>query len=307
MESTLRLAYGRAGWPARLWGLWPASRRVELVEHRLALLPPGRGRRPLRVAFLSDVHLGPTTARATLDRAFALVDSLAPDLVLLGGDYVFLDATPAIADELEARVAALRAPLKLAVLGNHDLWAEHGRLERALGRAGARVLVNDGVRLPPPFDDVAVIGLDDPWTGAPDADRALASCPGARLTLALCHSPDGLAFTRGRGVDLLFAGHTHGGQIALPGPRPVVLPPGPYSKRLPFGLHRVEGAWVFVSRGVGATELPVRANAPPDVALVALGEDEAQPSAPGSGRAGQFSQSPAPSSVRAATESSEGT
>nr|MCU0687091.1 metallophosphoesterase [Polyangiaceae bacterium] len=228
------------------------------------------GRRPLRIAFLSDLHLGPTTSPATLDRAFAIVDGLEPDVVLLGGDYVFLEATPALADELAARVGALRAPTKLAVLGNHDLWTDHDRLQRALERAGARVLINDAARLPPPFDDVAVIGLDDPWTGEPDAVRALAAGAGAQLTIALCHSPDGLAFARGRGIDLMFAGHTHGGQIALPGPRPVVLPPGPYSKQLPFGLHRVEGTWVFVSRGVGATELPMRTFAPPDVALVTI-------------------------------------
>jgi uncharacterized protein len=286
MESTLRLAYGPFSWPARLWGLVPTSREVRLVEHRLPLLPPRPGRGPLRVAFLSDLHLGPTTAPATLDRAFELVRSLAPDLLLLGGDYVFLDATPAVAAELEARVASVPAPIKLAVFGNHDLWTEHDRLERALTRAGARVLVNDATRLPPPFDDVAVFGLDDPWTGAPDARPALAACQGAALTIALCHSPDGLAFARGPSVDLMFAGHTHGGQIALPGPRPVVLPPGPYSKRLPFGLHQVEGTWLFVSRGVGATELPMRANAPPDVALVVVDAAEgelAQPFASASG------------------------
>jgi uncharacterized protein len=306
VESALRLAYRPFDWPARLWSLYPASREVRLVEHRLPLLPPGRARRPLRIAFLSDLHLGPTTPRATLDAAFALAASLAPDLLLLGGDYVFLDATPALADELEARVAALEAPLKLAVLGNHDLWTEHERLERALARAGVRVLVNDAARLPPPFDDVAVLGLDDPWTGAPDAARALAACAGARLTLALSHSPDGLAFARGPGVDLMFSGHTHGGHIALPGPRPVVLPPGPYSQRLPFGLHRVEGTWIFVSRGVGATELPVRTNAPPDVALFVLDEADGAQAFDG-GDSTQFSQTPAPKRDAALTDKSAGT
>nr|MCU0684800.1 hypothetical protein [Polyangiaceae bacterium] len=83
VESTLRLAYTPGHWPAKLWGLWPASRRVSLIEHHLPLLPllpllprspAGEGRRPLRIAFLSDLHLGPTTSPATLDRAFAIVD-----------------------------------------------------------------------------------------------------------------------------------------------------------------------------------------------------------------------------------------
>jgi uncharacterized protein len=80
-------------------------------------------------------------------------------------------------------------------------------------------------------------------------------------------------FLLGRGVRLLLAGHTHGGQVALPGPRPLVVP-GPLGKRWPFGLHRPAGAGdlaLFVSRGIGATEVPVRAFAPPDVAVFTVG------------------------------------
>src|SRR5262249_28371755 len=112
-------------------------------------------------------------------------------------------------------------------------------------------------------------GLDDPWTGRPDGVRALAAARGARYRIAVSHSPDGLPFVRGGGVSLLLAGHTHGGQIALPGPRPIIVP-GPLGKRWPFGRHDVDGLTLFVSRGVGTSELPIRAFAPPDVAVFTL-------------------------------------
>jgi predicted MPP superfamily phosphohydrolase len=266
-ESVLRLAY-EGDWPARVWARFPSAGTVHRLDHRLTL--PGRERPLLRVAFVSDLHLGPTTAARTLDRAFSLLAAAAPDVLVLGGDYVFLDATPARLRELEARVAAVPARIKLAVLGNHDLWADHEGIERALTRAGARVLVNAAVRLPPPHDDIAVMGLDDPWTGQPDAGPALAAAAGAAHVLAVCHSPDGVPFVLGTGARLLLTGHTHGGQVALPGPRPLVIP-GPLGKRWPFGLHRVEGLTLFVSRGIGATEVPVRTFAPPDVAVFTVG------------------------------------
>lgn len=285
LEAALRLAYP-LDWPARLWGLVPGATTVHQIEHRISA--PGRSpeRPPLRIAFASDLHIGPTTPSRTLDHAFALLARAEPDVVVLGGDYVFLDATPSRARELERRVANLSAPTKIAVLGNHDLWTSHALLERALERAGARVLINDTIRLPPPHDDIAILGLDDPWTGAPDGPRALAACGDAAVKIAVCHSPDGFPFVNGRGVRLLLAGHTHGGQVALPGPRPIVIP-GPHGKRWPFGLHQEGELTIFVSRGIGASELPIRTFAPPDIALFTLeGSAAGQAGAPPAPRTG---------------------
>lgn len=272
VESTLRLAY-RGAWPARAWAHIPGATRVREICHELPLLPRRQGHRPpLRVAFVSDLHLGPTTPQGTLDAAFALLGQMQPDLLVLGGDYVFLEATHSIVQELEHRVRAVPALTKVAVLGNHDLWTHHSRIEAALERAGARVLVNDACQLPAPYEDVVILGLDDPWTGQVDAPRALASCGSAALRLAVCHSPEGFPSVRHQHVALCLCGHTHGGQIALPGPRPVVLPPGRHCRAWPYGLHNFGDAHLFVSRGIGTTELPIRAYAPPDVALFILNE-----------------------------------
>lgn len=266
VESALRLAFS-GDWPARLWALHPRAAHVRVVHHRVTA-PRAR---PLRVAFASDLHLGPTTSAVTLDAAFHHLAAARPDLLVLGGDYVFLDATPERARELARRVRAVPAANKVAVLGNHDLWTHHDRIEAALAGAGVKVLVNAPARLAPPHDDVIVAGLDDPWTGAPDAGAAFAGAESAGLTIAVCHSPAGLTAVRGRGAALFLCGHTHGGHIALPGGVPVVLPGGPWARRFPHGVHTWEGTTVFVSRGVGGVEVPVRAFAPPDVGVFDVG------------------------------------
>ncbi|MES1171915.1 MAG: metallophosphoesterase [Bacteroidota bacterium] len=267
VEKVARFVYA-GGWPGRAWGRLPGRATVDLIEHELAILPRRPGvARTLRVAFASDLHLGPLTSPVLLDRAFALLTAARPDLLVLGGDYVYLEATPAIAAELEARVAAVPAATKVAVLGNHDLWTRHDLLEQALAGAGATVLVNQAATLPAPFQDIAVVGLDDPWTGQPDADRALSGVTAA-MTLAVAHSPEALPSLIGRGLGLLLCGHTHGGQIALPS-GPVVVH-GKEGRRFPAGLFRQGDLRFFVSRGLGAVELPFRAYARPDVSLFTL-------------------------------------
>jgi uncharacterized protein len=277
LERALGWLY-TGSWPARLWRLVPGSTRVTLLRHDIAA--PGRaaGRPPLRVAFASDLHLGPTTPPAILDNAFALLREAEPDVLALGGDYVFLGATKKRVDELKARVDSVTARTKVAVLGNHDFWARPERLEDALAQAGVRVLVDESLRLPPPHDDIALVGLDDPLTRLSLSDTlereaalagALDEVRDVPVKIALCHSPDGFRSVRGKGITLFLCGHTHGGQIALPGYRPIVMP-SPYGRIWPWGFHEVDGTRLFVSRGVGGSLVPVRIYAPPDVALFTI-------------------------------------
>lgn len=188
--------------------------------------------------------------------------------MLLGGDYVFLEASKAKASALEAFIARARARRTLAVLGNHDLWTTHDCLERSLAAAGASLLVNANVHLAPPHEKVAIVCLDEPWTGTPDADLAFRGTESAYTRIVLCHSPDALPLVQGRDVSLFLCGHTHGGHVALPwGP---VMVPGPIGKQMPSGLFDAHGAKVFVSRGLGGIELPFRTFAPPDVVAFTL-------------------------------------
>lgn len=277
-ERALSLLYA-GSWPAKLWALVPGSTRVTLLRHDVVARGRAAGRPPLKVAFASDLHLGPTTPRALLDNAFALLREAEPDVLALGGDYVFLGATKERVLELEARVTGVNARTKVAVLGNHDFWARPERLEDGLAQAGVRVLVDESLRLPPPHDDVALVGMDDPLTRLSVSDslareaelaRALDEVRDLPVKIALCHSPDGFRSVRGKGIALYLCGHTHGGHIALPGYRPIVMP-SPYGRLWPWGIHDVDGTRLFVSRGVGGSLVPVRTWAPPDVAVFTVG------------------------------------
>jgi predicted MPP superfamily phosphohydrolase len=263
-ESFIGIA-AAGDWPARALELLPAATRVRQVQHVLAA---GRqGRAPLRLAFASDLHIGPLTPPRLLDEAFRALAAFCPDVLVLGGDYVFLDVTPASAARLEALVASVPATTKVAVLGNHDLWTDHGLIERALEAGGARVLVNQSLVLPAPHDDVALVCLDDPWCGAPDAPRAFAGVT-APVRVAVAHAPEGLPFMAGHAAALMLCGHTHGGQVALRS-GPVVVH-GAYGRRYPAGLYDVGRMKLYVGRGLGNVDLPVRWNAPPEVALFTI-------------------------------------
>jgi predicted MPP superfamily phosphohydrolase len=223
----------------------------------------------VRVGFASDLHLGPTTPARLLDAAFGYLEGAELDVLLLGGDYVFLEATAAKARELAARVAAVPARRKLAVLGNHDLWTSHGTLEAALRGVGVEVLVNESVAL---GGGVQVVGLDDPWTGRRDTAQAFTGMGDAHAVVVLCHSPDSLWDAKSavpEGVAAFYVcGHTHGGHLATPwGP---LVVPGPVGKRYPRGEHQIGSLRLCVSRGVGGIELPIRTYARPEVHVFEL-------------------------------------
>ncbi len=265
VEAVLRALY-RGDWPARLWAIVPDRCSVHVIRRTLRVLPAGTP--DLRVGFASDLHIGPTTPGRLLDCAADQLAAEDVDVLLLGGDYVFLEATAAKARALDAFVRRARAKRTIAVLGNHDLWTSHDALERSLEGAGAELVINTHVRLASPHEQVAVVGLDEPWTGAPDADLAFRGAEMAGVRVALCHSPDGLPLIEGRDVALFVCGHTHGGQVALPwGP---VVVPGRIGKAMPSGFHEAHGAHIFVSRGLGGTEVPIRTFARPDVAVLTL-------------------------------------
>ena len=204
-----------------------------------------------------------------LERVFGMLRAERPDVLLLGGDYVYLEAEPHRLAALGALVASVPCETKLAVLGNHDLWTLDQAIVDTLSEAGARVLVNAAVQLPSPWSDVAVIGLDDPWTGQCDPQSAAAQLDGEVFRIVLCHSPDGLGVLSDLSFQLFLAGHTHGGQIAAPW-GPIVLPAGRMCDQYPGGPGRFGSARVYVSRGVGTVELPIRTFASPEILIVEL-------------------------------------
>ncbi|MEO7730217.1 MAG: metallophosphoesterase [Kofleriaceae bacterium] len=237
VEWTLAKAY-RGAWPGRLVRTLGLQRRVRVRAHRVVAPGWPAGARALRIAFASDLHAGPTTHASVLDEAFAALAAIQPDVLLLGGDYVFLTADHIA--EVARRLARLAPPPLgcFAVMGNHDLWADDAAIASALSNAGARVLINERVGLAAPFAHVALVGLDDPWTGTrvapPFADED-------RVRVVLVHAPEAMLYLGDAPFDLALCGHTHGGHIALPGGVPILVP-GPASRRFAHGRYDLPAA-----------------------------------------------------------------
>jgi uncharacterized protein len=223
---------------------------------------------PLRIAFASDLHAGPLTDRRLLSAVFAAVAGFAPHVVLLGGDYVSLHHSHI--EILAQHLRAARAPVGMfGVFGNHDLWVDDTFIANTLGKAGVRMLVNEPVRLSAPFDEVVVCGLDEPGTGDPQPSRTFHEAHGIRLLLM--HSPHGLNLVPADSFHVAFCGHTHGGQIALPGRHPLVLPRGAGPRRYARGGHfKLPNGELLVSNGVGMSDLPIRLFAHSEVHLCTL-------------------------------------
>jgi len=236
------------------------------------------GARPIKVALISDIHIGNLGMDAArLRRIVGQVDAAKPDLILLAGDFV-VGHTPsgieARAAQLTAPLSGLKAPLgTLAVLGNHDYWTGEASVRAALEAAGVTVLDNRTVRRGP----VRVAGLSDFVTGHDDIAAALASgqAEGGAI-VALDHAPD-LAPLLPPAVHLLLAGHTHCGQVVLPliGAAPNWSPHQHgrrlYNPRYLCGIVQDPGRTVIVTAGVGSGTVPARLGAPPDYWLITLG------------------------------------
>jgi predicted MPP superfamily phosphohydrolase len=254
----------RGGWAAALARWFGFHGRMCVRKHDVRLNRWRRGR-PLRIVFASDFHAGPVTHPELLNEASRAIAGGKPDLLLLGGDFISPHAR--YIDGLADRFRQIEAPLgKFAVLGNHDLYADDEYIVERLAAAGVRTLNNECARLPPPFDEIVLCGLDDPTVGSPNALAALGGGDGVRIVLM--HSPEGLRSLRGHPFELAFCGHTHGGQIALPSGRPIIMPGGPLNRMYAHGMHQLSDhgdATLIVSRGIGCSGLPVRLFARPEV------------------------------------------
>jgi predicted MPP superfamily phosphohydrolase len=225
----------------------------------------------LTIGFVADTHVGPHVSGDDVALALSLLGRAQPDLVLLGGDY--LSASPryatVAADVLAPLVRA--APLGgYAVLGNHDC-GEVGRADRvtaALAAVGIPVLRNARAVVDTGRGDLWIAGVDEAIMARADPAAAFAKIPAGAAVLALWHEPDFAARCARLGAFAQLSGHSHGGQVRLPGLGPLFLPRG--GRRFVQGLNDAEGMPIYTSRGVGVFLPPVRLNCPPEVTLVTL-------------------------------------
>ncbi len=235
---------------------------------------PLKGLKPALEAFkivqLSDFHLYPYTQLDLVKKVVTLANDLKADLIVLTGDYILQTANSIF--ELAPVLASLNARYGVfTVLGNHDLWAHAETVRAGLQQVGLPILHNEGLSLDVGRDMLYLAGVDDGWAGQPDLNAALAKLPANTPAILLAHEPD-LAdvFTLDGRVSLQLSGHSHGGQIRLPGIGAPILPY--LGQKYDQGLFKVNESWVYTNRGIGVIDAPIRINCPPEITEITLVE-----------------------------------
>lgn len=227
--------------------------RVEVTRHAFV----GNVKRPLRIAHLTDLHSRKMGSRER--SLIVLIRKESPDLIVLTGDTTDGDSLEPARDFL----LNLSAPLGVwLVRGHSERWSLKDKEQPLYGAVGVRFLQNRGAAV---RDDLWIAGLDDPATGIPDLDAALQGAPTSSFKLVLMHAPDHFPRIAGR-FDLALAGHSHGGQIVLPGYGPLLLPQG--GQRYVRGWFTQNRSHLFVNRGLGTSGTPARLFSRPEVAII---------------------------------------
>jgi hypothetical protein len=225
----------------------------------------------LVVAHLSDLHIRDYGRRER--RAGALLAAEKPGLIVLTGDFSAEESDPAAVRHVLKDLAGLRPSFGVwAVLGDY----EHANppvqgiaaIRGFFNEAGLALLVNEGGRLGKGLDTISLIGVDDPFTGHDDLPRSLRGFQRTPFAILLAHSPQAFFRADLARFDLVLAGHTHGGQVRLPGIGSLWTPLG--SESYESGWYYGEHARMFVTRGVGTSILPFRFLCRPEIALITL-------------------------------------
>ncbi len=255
------------------WAFWLEPSSLANTDHELVLEHWPTACSGLRIAVLSDLHVGaPHMGLDQLDAVIALTRRAEPDLVLLTGDYVtqgVLGGTFVAPENTAHALAALTTEaLVFAVLGNHDWWFNGPRVRDAFEAEGIPVVDDSAHPIELADCHFWLVGVSDFWEGRHDVDGALARVPPDAAIVLFTHNPDVFPDVPAR-VTLTVAGHTHGGQVYLPGVgRPIV--PSAYGERFAIGHIIEDGRHLFVASGIGTSIIPVRFLVPPEVSVLIL-------------------------------------
>lgn len=235
---------------------WIEPDWIEVTRHRIKAPVAA----PLKIAHLSDLHTYGIGSRER--KLFEILEAERPDVIVITGDTV---PHAGAYEQCREVIRRLRAPLGVwAVRGNHEIWANRADDHEFFESAGIGLLVNQHAQIK---DGLWLVGFDDIYDGSPDIEKAVKDVPPHAYKIALFHSP--ALFDQAAGqADLMFAGHTHGGQVRLPFVGPLWLPP--FSGSYVQGWFEANGSRMYVSRGVGTSIMNIRFLCRPEVAIITL-------------------------------------
>jgi len=246
----------------------------------------------VRVALVSDMHVGPYKQTEFVRKMVEKIMAQKPDIILLGGDFVYHDEVKGAIKDINylEPLKALSAPLGVfAVLGNHDYgngssggssFEEQGQQAKIvatkLKELGVQVLINNDWTLSSPRvapKNFTLLGINDLWAdGSKNIYDAISSLEktSARPVIILSHNPDIVKFAQEKNVDLVISGHTHGGQIRLPFIGSISAIPDELGRAYDRGLFSFGKTQLFVTSGVGEIGPRARLLAPPEIVVLNL-------------------------------------
>lgn len=260
LKGVLATAVGAAT-GAAVYGVGYERHHLGITEAELPVsgLPPALD--GLRVGFLTDIHHSAMVPAEDVSAAVALTLETKPDLIVLGGDYVTWGDRHYVGPVAEL-LKPLQAPNGVyAILGNHD---DDRDMPAALARNQFVVLKDQVTHVTIRGESVDLVGIRF-WTRRP-ADIARVMRRAGETSILLAHDPRRLTEAAALDIPAVLSGHTHGGQVVLPGLGAIARRNFP----VVAGLARRSNTSIFVSRGVGTVYVPVRINCPPEVALITL-------------------------------------
>lgn len=242
---------------------------LEITSHSLILPRLHPAFDNYRIIQISDIHMETWMTRKRLADVVKIANKLRGNLIAITGDFVTdLHArTPA---DLVDNLSKLKAPDGVfAVLGNHDYWTNVRSIRQVLELSGITELSNATHTFERNGANLHLAGVDDYWENKARLRDVLAQLPKEGAAILLAHEPDYAAISAKSGrFDLQLSGHTHGGQVVLPGIGPIVLPM--YGRKFPKGLYQVDDMLLYTNRGLGTARPQLRFNCRPEIAMITL-------------------------------------
>lgn len=237
---------------------------IEEVEISLKRLPKKLD--GLKLVHLSDIHHSPFTGLEHIERAIKIANDLKPDMFVLTGDYVsheteYVEPVGEVLGKLESEYGTF------ACLGNHDHWTDAEAVTKSLRNNNIKVLINEGFRFTAQDVSFWLCGVDDYMVKQTDLNAALHGSFPDEMKMLLAHNPVIIRQAMKLDVDVMFSGHTHGGQIKIREKEKKILA---HRRKLTSGLHERKGTQIYITRGIGTVVLPVRYQCPPEISLITL-------------------------------------
>lgn len=267
-EFLRKAGWGAAGVVVAGGGLQAAyeKRWFEVTRPPIAIPDLPAAFEGLTIGHIADVHHGPFTPIERVSRMMDLAARQQPDVWVLSGDMVHRERKY-IAPVWE-QFARLTAPLGVwCVMGNHDHWES---IEQS--RAGARAariteICNRVTALERGGEKLWLVGVGDKWSGEQLLDEAVAGLPRDAVALMLVHNPEAASEMTDPRVKFMMAGHSHGGQVALPLLGPLSVP---CDRAYTAGLVHTPVSQIYISRGLGVVTVPFRLNCRPEIPVYTL-------------------------------------